>query len=128
MGERDPFWDTDESSNLSGSIFPQAPDCEKLKRPTLNIPICTMPGIAGFVVPQRADHHRDMLQQMIGSMNHEAFYSSGTYEEPTLGTCAGWVCHKGSYADCLPIWNESRDICLLFVGEHYADPDESMRL
>jgi len=87
-----------------------------------------MPGISGFVCPQSADHHRDTLQSMVGSMKHEPFYNSGTCEDKTLGIHAGWVCHQGSYSDCLPIWNEARDICLLFTGEHYADCDQTARL
>jgi asparagine synthase (glutamine-hydrolysing) len=87
-----------------------------------------MPGIVGFVSPRAVDHHPSMLAQMVGSMKHEPFYNSGTCAEETLGTHAGWVCHAGSYADCMPIWNETRDICLLFAGEHYADPEENARL
>ena len=29
--------------------------------------------------------------------------------------------HQGSFADCLPIWNEKKDICLLFSGEDFTD-------
>jgi asparagine synthase (glutamine-hydrolysing) len=65
---------------------------------------------------------------MVGSMLHEPFYKSGTCVDESLGLYAGWVSHAGSYADCQPIWNESRDIGLVFAGEHYADRQENDRL
>ncbi|PYJ66713.1 MAG: hypothetical protein DME76_16440, partial [Verrucomicrobia bacterium] len=54
-------------------------------------------------------------------MTHEAFYVSGTYINEELGLSSGWACHKGAFGDCLPIWNEKKDICLLFSGEDFAD-------
>jgi len=54
-------------------------------------------------------------------MKHEPFYVEGTYVNEELGLWSGWVCHEGEFADCLPIWNEKKDICLLFSGEDFAD-------
>jgi asparagine synthase (glutamine-hydrolysing) len=54
-------------------------------------------------------------------MTHEAFYVCGTYINEELGLWSGWTCHKGAFGDCLPIWNEKKDICLLFSGEDFAD-------
>jgi asparagine synthase (glutamine-hydrolysing) len=52
---------------------------------------------------------------------HEPFYTDGTYINEELGLWLGWVNYEGSFADCLPIWNEKKDICLLFSGEDFAD-------
>jgi asparagine synthase (glutamine-hydrolysing) len=52
---------------------------------------------------------------------HEPFYTNGTYANADLGLWSGWACHKGAFDDCLPIWNEEKDICLLFSGEDFAD-------
>jgi len=52
---------------------------------------------------------------------HESFYTSGTYINEDLGLRLGWVNHQGSFADCLPIWNEKKDVCLLFSGEDFTD-------
>jgi asparagine synthase (glutamine-hydrolysing) len=54
-------------------------------------------------------------------MKHEPFYVDGTYVNKELGLWSGWVCHDGEFGDCLPIWNEEKDICLLFSGEDFAD-------
>jgi asparagine synthase (glutamine-hydrolysing) len=61
-------------------------------------------------------------------MEYEDFYASGTYVNDELGLWLGWVNHKKSFSDCLPIWNGARDICLIFVGEHFADASEVTRL
>ncbi len=59
---------------------------------------------------------------------HEVFYSSGTYVNERLGVHAGWVCHKGAFSDCMPLWNEKRDICIIFSGEDFRDQSEIARL
>jgi Asparagine synthase (glutamine-hydrolyzing) len=52
---------------------------------------------------------------------HEPFYTNGTLGNEELGLWSGWACHKGAFGDCLPIWNEKKDICLLFSGEDFTD-------
>ncbi len=61
---------------------------------------------------------------MVQCMRHEPFYRSGELVEPRLNLAAGWVCHHDSFSDCMPAWNEARDICLVFSGEHFGDPSE----
>jgi asparagine synthase (glutamine-hydrolysing) len=58
---------------------------------------------------------------MVNCLKHEPFYSDGTYINEELGLWLGWANHEGSFADCLPIWNEKKDICLVFSGEDFAD-------
>lgn len=65
---------------------------------------------------------------MVDSMRHERFYSSGQLLEPRLELAVGWVCHQGSYSDCMPAWNEAHDVCLIFWGEHFGDPSEVQTL
>jgi asparagine synthase (glutamine-hydrolysing) len=77
-----------------------------------------MPGIMG-IIPK--DHgvpaDRTVIDVMLKSMRHEPFYTSGTFRDGSLGLAAGWVNQKGSFSDCLPVWNETKDICLVFYGE-----------
>jgi asparagine synthase (glutamine-hydrolysing) len=61
-------------------------------------------------------------------MVHEPFHKSGIFEDEKLGIRAGWVCHEGSFSDCLPIWNETKDVCLIFSGEHFADKGDAENL
>ena len=87
-----------------------------------------MPGIVGIIGKRAKDAGRTELERMVKCMLHEPFYSSGTYSNEVVQAQLGWVCHQGSFSDCLPVWNEKRDVCLLFSGEHFGDEDESNRL
>jgi asparagine synthase (glutamine-hydrolysing) len=81
-----------------------------------------MPGITGII--SKAKVKEIDVDQMIGSMVHEPSYSFGKYISKNLGLYAGWVCHNGSFSDCMPVWNETRDVCLIFSGEDFTDSTE----
>jgi asparagine synthase (glutamine-hydrolysing) len=87
-----------------------------------------MPGITGIIQKIPEEGNRKRIQLMVKSMMHEKFYSSGTYLNEEIGVWVGWVCHKDSFSDCLPIWTEKKDICLLFSGENFIDESELMHL
>ena len=80
-----------------------------------------MPGIAGIISKTLRETNEKDLRLMIDCMMHESFYTSGTYINNQLGICIGWVSHKGSFSDCMPIFNEKRDMVLLFSGENFVD-------
>src|SRR5438552_19019091 len=79
-----------------------------------------MPGIAGLITEQ-PDGAGASVNLMLQCMMHEPFYSSGSYANNALGLWAGWVSQAGTFSDCLPIWNERKDLCLIFSGEDFAD-------
>jgi len=83
-----------------------------------------MPGILGIISQRPSAENAASLERMRRTMIHESFYTSGTYTNDKLGVWAGWVCHRGAFSDCQPIWNERRDICLIFSGENCVDPAE----
>jgi len=58
---------------------------------------------------------------MLSTMMHEEFYRSGLYIDKSLGLYVGWVSHPRSFADCMPVVNETRDLALIFSGEHFSD-------
>jgi len=66
---------------------------------------------------------RDVFH-MTACMINEPFYSSGKYVNNFLGLSIGWVCHTGSFSDCMPVWNETKDVCLIFYGEDFNDATE----
>ena len=83
-----------------------------------------MPGICGIIGTGSPALRASELQLMVKHMMHEPFYTTGTHIEERLGVWGGWTAHQGSFADCLPVWNETKDVCLLFAGEDFADqPD-----
>lgn len=57
-------------------------------------------------------------------MMHEPSYVSGTYANEDVGLCVGWVSHAGSFSGCMPLWNERRDVCLIFTGEDFMSFEE----
>ena len=83
-----------------------------------------MPGIAGIFESGIIEKNEDAIKAMIKCMMHEKFYTSGKYINRQIGLRIGWVCHKDSFSDCLPIWNEKKDICLIFSGENFTDESE----
>src|SRR5258706_3246443 len=87
-----------------------------------------MPGIAGIIGSGPAQEKRSALRSMLQCMMHERFYRSGDLADDRLALAAGWVSQQGTFADCSPIWNEKRDICLIFSGETFPDPSEIERL
>lgn len=82
-----------------------------------------MPGIFGIISKTSIDKNKQDIQNMLNCMLHETFYSSGTYCNEKMGIYAGWISHKDSFCDCLPIWNEKKNIALIYFGENFTDLD-----
>lgn len=84
-----------------------------------------MPGIAGIISRSRHEINERNIVLMIDRMAHEQFYVSGTYANSRLGVYMGWVCHRGSFSDCMPIYNDRKDLLLFFNGEDFTG-DQSL--
>ena len=80
-----------------------------------------MPGIVGIINKKSAQINESTLEMMIGAMRYEDFYSFGKYMNEKMGVYVGWAVHKDSYADCMPIYNETKDVILIFYGENHID-------
>lgn len=80
-----------------------------------------MPGIAGILGSNASIENGSRLEAMVNSMKHERFYASGTHIDERLQGWIGWTAQKGSPSDTMPVWNESKDICLILSGEPFAD-------
>ena len=76
-----------------------------------------MPGIVGIVGKGPAEDNREAIAAMVGCMQHERFYTTGTHIDERLGLWLGWSCLRGSFSDCLPVWNERKQVWLIFAGE-----------
>ena len=87
-----------------------------------------MPGITGIIANEPNRRHRRSLDLMMGGMLHELFYTTGTHVQERLGVYAGWTCHQGSYADCMPVMNEEGNILLFLSGEVHVDRQVTDRL
>jgi asparagine synthase (glutamine-hydrolysing) len=85
-----------------------------------------MPGIFGVVGCANIGETDAKLHRMQGAMLHEQSYSSGRFVDSTRRVGVGWVAHRGSFADCMPVWNEAGNVCLVFTGEEFGG-DEHLR-
>ena len=85
-----------------------------------------MPGITGIITKHFGAEQKAALGQMVRRMEHEVFYVSGIQVEEKIGLGIGWVTHKGTFSDCLPVWNERRDVCLFFTGEHFGEHQRAL--
>jgi asparagine synthase (glutamine-hydrolysing) len=87
-----------------------------------------MPGIAGIISPVRREENKRDLGLMVSAMTHEAGYQTGIYVNEDLGLYAGWVCHEGSFSDCMPLMNQGKDLVLIYTGENFPDSSAISRL
>ena len=80
-----------------------------------------MPGIAGIITRTPAGRYQQVAAAMVRALQHEPFYTSGTYLVPELGVYAGWTAHEDSFAAGQVFLNEQRNIALVFSGECFID-------
>ena len=73
-----------------------------------------MPGVVGLVTRLPRERAVAELLRMVEALRHESFYVTGTWIEERLGLYVGWVARKGSFAECMPLQNEKRDLVLVF--------------
>src|SRR5437762_11717348 len=79
-----------------------------------------MPGIIGIISHRPPEECRSLAKAMVGSMDHEPFYDSGTYSVPEMGIYAGWVAHENSFSAGQPFFNGRKDIALLLSVESFV--------
>jgi len=82
-----------------------------------------MPGIAGIISKTPGAKKQKEMAVMLDSMRHESFYVSDSYGNEQYGVYAGWVCHQDSFCDCMPVWNERKNVLIIFFGEDFTDPE-----
>ena len=79
-----------------------------------------MPGIVGIITNRPRAIVENELRRMVEALCHESFYKSGTWINPEQGIYVGWVAREGSFADGMPVQNESGDVTLTFSGEEIS--------
>jgi len=80
-----------------------------------------MPGIVGIISQHPAHECEAHIKAMIASMQHEAFYKSGTCSVPQLGIYGGWVGLENSGSQICS--NEQKNIILILSGECFLDSE-----
>src|SRR6266550_6351242 len=80
-----------------------------------------MPGIVGIISQRPSEECQRLVRSMVASMEHERFYTSGSYFAPEMGIYGGWVAHENTFAAGQVFFNEQQDIALVFAGECFVD-------
>ena len=78
-----------------------------------------MPGIVGIVGSPSENNEGSLLGRMIEAMMYEPFYASEKYINHALGVSVARISHLGSHTEPQPVWNATRDVCLIFSGENF---------
>ncbi len=81
-----------------------------------------MPGIVGCITRRPRAVAEAEVRRMTEALLHKRAYVSGTWADESLGVYIGWVARKGSFADRMPLANETGDIALAFAGEDFPEP------
>jgi asparagine synthase (glutamine-hydrolysing) len=87
-----------------------------------------LPGIVGLITNRPRASAEQELREMLDSLLHESFYTSGTWIDAAKGIYVGWVAREGSFADGMPLQNESGDVSLVFSGEEFPAPGTASAL
>jgi asparagine synthase (glutamine-hydrolysing) len=83
-----------------------------------------MPGVCGIIGQAASAESSSTARRMLDCMIEGGAQHFGLYSETRLNCAVGWVTEPGSFSDRLPIWNETRDLCLFFLGEAFVDCSE----
>lgn len=87
-----------------------------------------MPGIVGLITKMPREWAEPQLRRMVQSICHEPFYNSGTWIDESMGLYVGWTARQDSFADGMPLRNETGDVTLIFSGEEFPEPGTAQRL
>ena len=87
-----------------------------------------MPGIVALLTKMPGEWAKLQLQRMVESICHGPSYATGTWIDETMGIYVGWTARRGSFSDGMPLRSERGDVCLIFAGEEFSDPETPSRL
>lgn len=87
-----------------------------------------MPGICGVIHASYRPESAIELEAMLACMRHRPLDRSGELKANELAADVGWVCQEGTFTDCMPVWNENHDVCLILTGEEFTDRAEINQL
>lgn len=80
-----------------------------------------MPGITGIITKNARGNEEQMLHIMVQTMMYEPFYRKGKYIDAKGGYFIGYTVIEGAFADCMPIYNETKDLLMFLTGETFMD-------
>ena len=85
-----------------------------------------MLGITGIVGSSDSGVRSRAVAQMAQCLRRDQRSTIGSLSNEELGLSIAWLSSEGS--GCLASWNETKDVCLVFVGENFGEEAEIARL
>ncbi len=79
-----------------------------------------MPGIAGIITRSDSFAAELHLQQMLDTMKHQPGLVTKKHINRELGMFVGWTCYGDDLAANMPVYNENKDLSLIFIGENFS--------
>lgn len=80
-----------------------------------------MPGVVGIIKKEASGNEQEKLSIMLNSILHEPFYTHGAFSSAEHGLYIGFSALQGSFADCMPIFNETKDVVMFLAGECFME-------
>ena len=96
-----------------------------------NDAVTLMPGIAGItgiIGTGLKEHRKSELADMLRALRRSPLDECGTVIDDRIGLWSGWIQREPAASHPRSMWNKQRDICLMFVGEDYTEPDDPSNL
>jgi len=87
-----------------------------------------MPGIVGLITKLPRERAEPLLLQMVAALCHGCTYESATWIDEDSGVYVGCVARKDSFSNGKPIYNETKELGLLFSGEDFPESGSTQRL
>src|SRR5579872_6354716 len=81
-----------------------------------------MAGIVAIVTRMPRAQAEEQLLTMLEVIELGDRCTIGTWIDDDAGLYAGWVAPRGSFAETMPLRNESGDLIVLFSGEEFPEP------
>lgn len=84
-------------------------------------------GFVGIVSPTDPGVCVAQRSRMLASLQHGPGLHCGSAAFDSLRLYVGWTHQRSQSEAAAPVWNEARDVCLIWDGEEYSAPDIDAR-
>lgn len=87
-----------------------------------------MPGLVGLITEMPSKQAEAEVLRMLATLRHESSYVTGTWSDESLGIYLGWVVRDERTASSMPLFNEQRNLVLVFSGDDFPEPGISSQI
>lgn len=85
-----------------------------------------MPGLAGIIQKQGLGLDVNLFERMVAALKYQTTLRENRYVNTEFGVAVGCTALPEAFSSANPIWNQAKNVCLLFSGEDFADHKETL--